>query len=152
MEVSLPEHSEYTTFERIPKEYDLHETRIEKPELFSSIQHNNKITTYGLGEMPALKDDEPFITTVDDYRAHIWFQKNLAYMAGIDSLDWNFVAKGLQSMDDFGLQYADSTANPKIWAAFQKSIKQDSIQDSLLLVEKALQFVGKNIKWNGVKT
>ncbi len=149
VQVSLPERAEYMVLARMPKAYDLFETKIEKPEVFSSTPYNSRITTYGFSNLPALKDDEPFITTVDDYRAHIWFQKEPGIWRPQDSIGWKTVAIDLLLYDGFGGQYRDSTINLNIWNAFSKTLEQDSLQDSILLLDKVLRFVGNNIKWNG---
>lgn len=149
VEVSLPEYAEYSVLARKPKEYDLFETRVEKPEMFAAGQHHNRITTYGFSKLPGLTGDEPFMTTVDDYRAHIWFQQDIVQWGATDSIGWGPVALSLSFYQGFGGQYLDSLTNLKIWSSFQASMGQDSIQDSVLIAEKVLRFVGKNIKWDG---
>lgn len=148
VELSLPEYSNYSVLARKPKEYDLFESRVDKPDMFGP-NHKNRVSTYGYSNLPALKDDEPFITTIDDYRAHIWFLQDFDLQSLTDTVGWQAVSHSLAFLDAFGLQYLDSLANLNIWKAFQKTIEQDTLVDSLLLPEKILHFVRNNIKWNG---
>lgn len=149
VEVSLPENSDYSVLARKPKEYDLFETRVEKPEFFSSVANNHRISTYGFSDLPALKDDEPFITTVDDYRAHLWFQRDLGMRISTDTTGWQSIAITLALTEAFGRQYLDSLTNLKLWQAFQQTMETDSITDTLALPGKVMRFVGKSIKWDG---
>lgn len=105
--------------------------------------------TFALAHLPGLKED-PYMTTLDDYRAHIGFQLNSVNFPGQQEkkymTNWADLAKELEDFSGFGKQYKQLGNFSKLWDAFSAYVKDTPKAE---MPEKALRFVSSNIKWNG---
>lgn len=105
---------------------------------------------YGLSNMPALRS-EPFMTTVDDYRASIRFQlKTINFStrpADRYMTTWKDLAIKLEGHEKLGYQYQKDARYINLWNAFVAMV--GPVEDRSKIPEQALRFVSKNIKWNG---
>ena len=105
---------------------------------------------WAMKEIPALKE-EPFITTIDDYRSQIEFEIS-AYtpsnaMHKYFSMTWNDFSKSLNGYENFGQQLKrggflkDVVTNIKVTA-----------KDTLSKIQAAYDYISKNMTWNGNET
>lgn len=150
LKVTIPQYFNYVYLMKAPRAFDL-----QKSEQNTIIGLNGKRydvveAVYGLGNLPAIKD-EPYITTLDDYRAHIGFQLNDINIPGRYSekylTSWSDVANKMEKHEQFGLQYNKSGNFDKLWAAFRVEVPESTPKSEI--PEKVLRFVTRNIKWNG---
>jgi hypothetical protein len=101
-------------------------------------------------DVPALKD-EPFVTTMNDYRSQIEFEIS-AYTPnnGIHkyfSLNWNDFSKSLNGYESFGMQLKRGGFLKEIAANIKATAK-----DTLSKIQAAYDYVAKNMTWNGRET
>lgn len=150
LKITIPQYFYYVYLLQSPRQFDLKETKQESTLPLEGKGYMASITTYGLGNLPAVKE-EPFITTLDDYRAHIGFQLSEVIIPGNYSekflTTWAEVAEKMTKNQDFGEQYLKSNRFDKLWAAFRKEVPETTPKTEL--PEKVLRFVSTNIKWNG---
>lgn len=144
--VKFPQYFNYTYLLRTPKKFD-----IQTNETQGGANANEQITFlhYGISHLPALKE-EPYMTTLDDHRAHIGFQLN-AVIVPFQPVQtymntWHDAADKLESLESFGYQYLKQGRYDKLWAAFEAA--GHSSVPLAELPEKALRFVSSQIKWN----
>ncbi len=146
LEVTIPEYYDYIFLRNIPKPFDLEErSQGSQPGGYSA-----STIRWGLADMPALKD-EPYTTSVDDYRSSIKFQLRTVIIPGrapetIIS-DWKELAKELEENEYFGSQYKKSGNFDKLWDAFSSTISP--ADEPEVKAAKALRFVSTQIKWDG---
>ena len=149
--VTIPQYFTYVYLMQAPRQFDLNENRQESVSPAFAIPYSASVNTYGLSNLPAIKE-EPYITTLQDYRAHIGFQLRDINIPGhsIEKImtSWPELAKILEEDEDFGAQYLKSSNFDKIWSAFRKSVPENMPKSEL--PEKVLRFVSTNMKWNGL--
>lgn len=147
IELNIPEYFEYIHLNNITKPFALNELT-EKTE-FSGGSSRTITRRMVMEDMPAMKE-EPFVTTLDDYRSNVRFQlKRINYPnRSRDILStWHKLAEDLETLEGFGEQYLKRGRYDKIWKAFQRQITPG--MDTKDLAELARTFVSNNIKWNG---
>lgn len=98
-------------------------------------------------DIPALKE-EPFMTTIDDYRSQIEFEI-AAYtpQGGIHkyfSLTWNDFSTTLNGYDNFGVQLKRGGFLKDVATTIKATAK-----DTLSKVQAAYDYISKNMTWNG---
>jgi hypothetical protein len=146
LEVTIPLGFEYAFLKTLPRAYDLNEIT----SISQSDGNRAKVYTWGLGKLPALRD-EAFITNLDDYRSSVKFQ----YQAPVYDImvqgyvsSWSQLAKVLETINVFGEQYKNPENFKNLLTAFEGTLAPgDSFE---IKCQKALRFVQKNMKWNGV--
>ncbi|MEA5461827.1 transglutaminase domain-containing protein [Arcicella sp. LKC2W] len=98
-------------------------------------------------DVPALKE-EPFMTTIDDYRAQIEFEIAAYTPKGGShkyySITWQDFAKTLNDYENFGLQLKKSHFIKDVATNIKVTAK-----DTLSKVQAAYDYVSKNMTWNG---
>ena len=96
---------------------------------------------FGLSGIPAMKE-EPFITTLDDYRAHVRFQlaaiQGFMFMPIEVMTTWPFLANRLMDDKHFGKQYNKSSSIKSLWNDFEPLIAKDESPEAI--AEKAQRF------------
>jgi len=146
LEVSVPKYYDYIVLLNTDHPFDLDETS-------QGIQTNGQYgvtNRWGLADLPAIKD-EPYTTSVDDYRSSVKFQLRSILIP--DELpktiisNWEELAKELNDHDYFGIQFRKSAKFEKIWEAFQSEVTPD--KDPEVMAGKIFRFVSSNIKWDG---
>jgi hypothetical protein len=149
LQAIIPGYFDYAYLLHAPRACDLLETSHDNGSGTDGTQYPITIVRFGFGSMPALKD-EPYMTTLDDYLAHIGFQ-----LRGVNfpnerpqsiMTTWTETAVKLEENKDFGAQYLKTDQFKKLWEAFKPLIQTSENQDSI--AEKALRFVSRSIKWN----
>lgn len=102
---------------------------------------------WGLEQIPALRD-EPFITTLEDYRAKIWFELVATNLQGEKrryAQKWEDLDRTLALDDSFGKALNKSN--------FLKETAQNlSNTDTLKRAQAAYQWVRTNMNWDGRST
>ncbi len=146
--VMIPRDLEYVYLSRIGRPFDMKETE-NREEMPDGVRRMFYINRYGLANLPAIKE-EPFITTLDDYRSSIKFQLK-AYnpdnaLPKQFMTSWTDVAQSLEKDADFGDRYTRTSQFKTLWEAFQPELKPG--EPAKAIAEKALHFVSHNIKWN----
>ncbi len=148
--VTIPQYFTYIYLLHSPRQFDLNENKQEPVSGFYANPYTASVTTYGLANLPAIKE-EPYITTLEDYRAHIGFQLREIYIPGrsVDKIitSWPELAKKMTADEHFGEQFLKSNRFDKLWSAFRQSVPETTPKAEL--PEKVLRFVSTNIKWNG---
>ena len=101
---------------------------------------------YVMENLPALKP-EPYITTMDDYRARIRFQMS---EINRDTLfkSWDSLQENLLDMGSFGKQFMEEGNFEKISEAAKKEIGKPGSETEK--VNALYGFLLDNIKWNGI--
>lgn len=133
---------EYVTLTRLPRPFDVREER--------GIGESG-FARYGFRDLPAIRE-EPFVTTIDDYRAHLSFQ--LARVVSPTREDtkfmttWKDLAEEMESWEGFGLQYRKGGKFDDLWRDFSPLLKPGG-EPAEAVAEKALRFVTERIKWTG---
>ncbi len=145
VEVTIPEYYDYIFLRNIPHPFDLEERT-------QGAQSDGNIATstrWGLANMPALKE-EPYTTTVDDYRSSVRFQLRTVMIPGrpVKTIisTWKELAKELDDNNYFGKQYKKSGSFGKLWAAFSGMFSPDDAPE--VIADKALRFVNSQMKWD----
>jgi hypothetical protein len=150
LKVTVPQYFEYVYLTCQPKRFDLAETEEIDAVAQDGSRYRATVTTYGFADLPALRE-EPYVTTIDDYRAHINFQLSKVHFPGqlpeLVMTSWANLAKDLEGWESFGKQYSKSDNYNKLWDAFRGSVPPGTPKEQL--PEKALRFVTDNIEWNG---
>jgi hypothetical protein len=137
---------EYAFLAEAPRDFDVTERRNEGFSL--------SFIRFGLANMPAMKE-EPFITTLDDYRAHLRFQLTAIHGFLMEPMQvmstWPQLARSLAEDKNFGKQYSGKSSGIKaLWDDFEPQlIKGESPE---VVAEKALRFIADNFRWNGTYT
>lgn len=133
---------EYVTLTRLPRPFDVREERDIGESGFAR---------YGFRHLPAIRE-EPFVTTLDDYRAHIGFQlARIVYPTKEDKkfmTTWEDLAKEMETAEGFGLQYRKDGKFDDLWKAFSPLLNPGG-EPAEAIAEKALRFVTEQIKWTG---
>ncbi len=146
LRVTFPQIFNYTYLLRSPKEFDIRTTEIDGGD---NVASQYARLHYGISHLPALKD-EPFMTTLDDHRAHIGFQLNTVALP-YEPIEyvmntWHNTAKKLEAIEFFGYQYLKKGRSDKLWDAFTAAGHAKAPAEEL--PEKALRFVSSQIKWS----
>ncbi|MFN0215076.1 MAG: DUF3857 domain-containing protein [Saprospiraceae bacterium] len=148
--VTLPQYFTYVYLMQAPRKFDLNEQRQDRVTPPSGAAYLAATSTYGLANLPAIRD-EPYITTLNDYRAHIGFQLSEIYFPGqaVQKVmtSWPELAEEMIKNENFGEQYLKGKRFDKLWAAFRAEVPEGTAQEEL--PEKVLRFVSTHIKWNG---
>ena len=147
--VIIPEFFDYAFIMKNIGKLDIDEqNKFKKERISYGEKYKAGISRFGMSNLPALKE-EPFITTIDDYRAGIQFQRTYStVLLSTDdsaSVSWKSLAMRMCLMPDFGVQYIFKRYSENLWADFSKNIEGDSVE---VLMEKARKFVSGQIKWN----
>jgi len=141
LSVQVPPYFNYVLLMRLPRAFDVEE---------SSKIVNDSYTRYGIGHLPAIRQ-EPFITTLDDYRAHIGFQLATVNFPGeLEQkfmTDWSELAKEMEKWDEFGDQYKHDRNYGEMWKAVAPQLKL-GVDPADTIAQKILRFVSTHIKWN----
>ena len=141
LSVQIPPYFNYVLLMRLPHDFEVQET---------SKVVNDSYTRYGLGHLPAIKK-EPFITTLDDYRAHIGFQLATVNFPGEEvqkfMTNWGELAKEMEKWDEFGDQYKHIRNYGDLWKQLAPQIKP-GIDPADTIAQRVLQFVSTHIKWD----
>ncbi len=141
---------EYANLINRPKDFDLLESEETTSLAANGSRISAKMAHYGLSNLPPLKV-EPFMTTIDDYKAHIGFQ-----LSTINYTDrptqrfmstWENLARSLEGHEKLGYQYLKSARFEKAWQAFVDYV--GPVSDKSIIPASVLKFVCSNIKWNG---
>jgi hypothetical protein len=147
LETVIPEYYDYVILRNISGPFDLEETS----QGSDGDGHNCYTNRWGLANIPALKD-EPYTTSMDDYLTSIKFQLRTVIVPGKPPKTvistWKELAKELEELEHFGVQYKKSGNFDHLWTAFSTTLAPDDTPEKK--IEKALRFVGANMKWNGV--
>jgi len=104
----------------------------------------------GMADLPAMKP-EPFMTSLDRYRASIRFQLSSINVPG--EMERKVMSTWAKSADDlendllFGKQYDKKGNFNTAWAAFKPLLSPDEAPETV--AQKALRFVSENLRWNG---
>jgi Domain of Unknown Function with PDB structure (DUF3857) len=147
----IPEFYNYVTLSNITFPVEVNETTQEKSTTrifneFFRCSHLRK----AIKNVPALKN-EPYVTTINDYRNKIQFQlKEISYpgQTVVPILeDWPKLAKLLNKHEEFGDCYNKSGKNKKLIEA-AASILNNTTLTELDRLSQLLEFVTNNIKWN----
>ncbi len=148
--VTIPQYFNYVYLMQSPRKFDLNEQHEESVSPPYGASYSASVIIYGLSNLLAIKD-EPYITTLNDYRAQIGFQLSEIYYPGspVEKVmtTWTNLAEIMIKNEDFGAQYLKSSHFDKIWTAFRKVVPEDTPKDQL--PELVLRFISTNIKWNG---
>jgi hypothetical protein len=148
--VVTPALFEYANLINRPKEFDLQEIENGTTIAADGSRIPAQISHYGLSNLAALKE-EPFMTTIEDYRARIGFQLNTINYSDRPierhMSTWDGLAKKLEEHDKLGQQYKKQLRFTKLWEAFVEDV--GPVSDRSRLPELALRFVSKSMKWNG---
>jgi len=143
LSLSVPTYFNYVYLTRLPRPLDVKESQ-----LIGDTWHNR----YGMRQLPAIRD-EPFITTLDDYRAHIGFQ--LASVSFPNQPErkfmttWTDLAKSLETQENFGQQYMRDKKFDDLWEVISPRLNPGT-EPTDSIVQKVMRFVSMNIKWNEV--
>jgi hypothetical protein len=144
IQVTVPEMFDYIYLLHIPRPFDLAETHSDSGAIMLY-----KVSNYGMANMPAIRK-EPYLTTLNDYWAHIGFQiKSLKPKSGapINVINtWTDIAKQLEESPDFGERYLKSKYTKQLWKGLAKSINDGDKPE--VVMEKVLRYVSKNVKWD----
>jgi hypothetical protein len=146
LQATIPDYFDYIILRNIPHAFDVEEVT-------AGSQSNNAVshtTRWGLANLPALIE-EPFTTTIYDYRNSIKFQLRTVMFPGHVPEkyvnDWKTLAEKLIDREDFGLQYKKSNQSNDLWKAFSGELVTGDAPEEK--AAKALRFIQKNMKWNG---
>lgn len=146
LETVLPEYYDYVFLRNIAGAFDLEESS-QGSDGDGDVCYT---TRWGLANNPALKD-EPFTTSIDDYRSSIKFQLRTTIFPGKPPhtiiSTWKELAKLLEEHENFGVQYKKSGNFEKLWGAFSTQLAPDDTPEKKM--EKAHHFIRTNLKWNG---
>ncbi|MEM9931664.1 MAG: hypothetical protein AAF840_17795, partial [Bacteroidota bacterium] len=95
--------------------------------------------------------EEPYMTTMEDYRIGVRFQvsKNL-YTGEEITESWQEATKDLVNDDKFGFYYTRSRMAKELIAASAAVVDADAAP--LEIVHQVGQFLAKEIKWSGVRS
>lgn len=108
---------------------------------------NASYDKYCAENVPALKD-EPFVTTMDDYRPKIEFELRASHFPNSMYEDyngsWPKIIAGLAERDDFG-GYLNKNSLAK--ASLPEILKGE--KDTLAMIKLITNYVKSKIKWNG---
>lgn len=142
LNIYIPPFFTYVMLMRVPHTFDVEETKT---------QLDNAYTRYGLRHLPAIRP-EPFMTTLDDYRAHIGFQLgSVAFPSRAEEkfmTTWSDLAKEMEKWEDFGLQYKREGKSGDLWKQLAPQLRPDT-DPADSIARQVLRFVGSHIKWNG---
>jgi len=146
--ISHPYLLNYLSLTNIPRPFDVRETKDDRG--YDDVLIYKLVRTrLGIGNLPAFKE-EPYMTTLDDYRAHIQF-----YLKSIFDYDaeedqtksWSDLADKMEKNPYFGEKYKKEEKFNALWDAFSSTLAPGTPKE--VLPELALRFVSKHIKWNG---
>lgn len=104
----------------------------------------------GMADLPAMKP-EPFMTSLDRYRANVRFQLSTVQWPGemkrTVMTTWEKCANDLEDHLLFGKQYDKKGKFNTAWAAFKPLLSPNEAPEAV--AQKALRFVSDNLRWNG---
>ena len=114
----------------------------------SKVDYIVNVTTYETENIPALKDNEPYVNNMSNYRGGIKYEINYEKFPGSSpkyfSTSWDDVAKSIYASSSFGGElnkngyYKDELDN----------LIQGASNDSQKIIN-IFQFVKQKVKWNG---
>jgi hypothetical protein len=150
LELSIPTRFEYVYLMHTDKPFDLKTSEINVL-LYGNARLPTAIVRSGMANLPAMKD-EPFVTTTEDYRAHIGFQLKSVMREGASESEavlstWEKVAERLMESSQFGSQITKKNKSDQLWALYSAVLQPGD--DLRTKAAKALQTVQANLKWNG---
>jgi hypothetical protein len=115
-----------------------------------NIGYSINITSFDESNIPALKNDEPFVSNVHNYRSGMKFeltQMDFTSIGGdlkIFSSNWENVSKQIYKASSFGNELNKSSYYKE---DLEKILKENKIEvDRILAI---FQFVKGKVKWNG---
>ena len=142
LSIYIAPYFKYHLLMQVPHKFDVEET---------GKNLNDPDTRYGLRHLPAIRE-EPFITTLDDYRAHIGFQLATVSFPGEAEqkfmTTWKELAAEMEKWDNFGDQYKRDGKSDDMWKLLRPQLKV-GVTSADSIAQQILRFVGNNIKWNG---
>lgn len=148
--VTIPVYFDYVYLLQASHAFESQEGSTQEETGVSGLRYMAYRTHYGLANLPAIKE-EPYITTLDDYRAHIGFQLSATHFPQQADekilTSWADLAGKLEEDKEFGQQYMKSNHFKRLWELF--SIQLIPGESPEKLAERALRFVSSQIKWNG---
>ncbi len=110
------------------------------------------ITRFIAKDIPALKDNEPFVTNIDNYRGGVKFEfthfNSTKYGGGVKSFstNWSIVSKQVFKSNSFGAELDKVKYFKDDLQIILSRSKTDSDKLSAIF-----QFVKDKVKWNGFK-
>lgn len=149
LELDIPEYLEYIHLSNITKPFDLNELKEKTEYGGGGVQYRTANRRMVMENMPAMKE-EPFLTTLDDYRSSLRLQlRRTNFPTGAQEIltTWFKLAEDLENLDGFGKQYLKNGRYDNIWKAFQGQITPDMSAEER--AERARKFIATNMKWNG---
>ncbi len=139
--VHIPPFFNYMLLTNIPRTFEVQETK-------NVAEYTS--TRYGLGHLPAIRK-EPFITTLDDYRAHIGFQLQTVNFPGQEQqkfmTNWGELAIEMEKWSGFGDQYKHDRNFNDMWKVLAPQLKP-GVDPADTIAQRVLRFVTENITWN----
>ncbi|MCC7246827.1 MAG: DUF3857 domain-containing protein [Saprospiraceae bacterium] len=148
--VITPNLLEYANLINRPRDFDVQEVETTNVLASDGNRVPAKLQRFGFANLPAL-NEEPFMTTIEDYRANIGFQ-----LSTINYTDrpierymttWSNTAFQLENHERLGVQYRKHQRFDRLWKTFVDEV--GPVSDRKLLPEIALRTVSKYLKWNG---
>jgi transglutaminase-like putative cysteine protease len=147
----IPEFYNYLTLSNITFPIVINETNRKNGNFYYRGEYYSTVHfRKALKNIPALKN-EPFVTTIDDYRNKLEFQlKEYTYPGQVTIPvyeSWPKLAKELSKDTDFGDQYLKTSKSKVLVEAAANLLKNTDLPEEERLA-KLLEFVTTNIKWN----
>lgn len=145
-QVRIPEYFRYKTNMTgyVPVERVV--SKMENANYVRGLASKAQYTKYVAQNVPALKD-EPFVTTLDDYRAKIEFELQGTRFPNEPFKDytgtWPKIISGLMEDKNFG-QYLDKKSHAK---ALLEEVPLDG-KDNITQIKQIYRYVRDNVKWN----
>lgn len=149
LELDIPEYLEYVQLSNVTKPFGMNELNVKREYSGGSIEYNTANRRMVMENMPAMKE-EPFVTTLDDYRSNVRLQlQRTKFPSGTSEVfsTWYKLAEELEGFDSFGKQYLKKGNYDNIWKAFQSHITPS--MSAAERAECARRFISNNIKWDG---
>lgn len=110
--------------------------------------YNVKTYAYNANDVPALKDNEPYVNNIRNYRGGIKFEIDHYYFPGSNpqyfTSSWSDVAKRIYSASSFGSEITKSN----YYKNDLETLLQGATSESEKIV-KIFQHVKEKVKWNG---
>lgn len=121
-----------------------------KNKSFNEIDYNVNVFRFDEKNVPALKDDEPFVSSISNYRAGMKFeltQRNYTSIGGelkFFSSSWADVSKQIYKSSSFGGELNRSNYYKE---ALQKILSRNTTEGEK--ISAIFQFVKEKVRWNG---
>ena len=111
------------------------------------LAYTSEYATYAAKDIPALKDDEPFISNIDNYRGGIKYELSYTKFPNstLDSYSstWEAVSKSIFKSSDFGEQLEYSNYFEDDLELLLKDVTNSSEK-----IVRIFEFVKMKVKWN----